>query len=231
VAEGVKKSDPELFDKVKAGAVPLRGAVKEVERKEGRPAKRTKARAAPEPTTTEPESPLQPQAASEPPQVHADDVEPTNAPDGDVEPAGRIDLPGFEAIEHADQVQQRAQFARLCSSLVALPLPTQFIARHDGKLDPEHLEPARAAHQWLTAVVSNLEPEPQAAVTWTLDGFLHKRVQVSDLMERHGVEIAELLANRISPGPDIAIVRAALAHLGELDRRFGVLEYGAGREG
>ena len=39
-------------------------------------------------------------------------------------------------------------------------------------------------------------------------------------MERHGTEIAELLANRISPGPDIAIVRAALAHLGELDREF-----------
>ena len=81
--------------------------------------------------------------------------------------------------------------------------------------------------------MTNLEPdpEPRTAVTWTLDGFLHKLVQVNGLIERHGDEIAELLANRISPGPDIAIVREALAHLGELDRKFGVLECGAGREG
>ena len=44
------------------------------------------------------------------------------------------------------------------------------------------------------------------------------------------VPLTWVLANRISPGPDIAIVRAALAYLGELDRRFGVLECGAGKE-
>jgi hypothetical protein len=47
-------------------------------------------------------------------------------------------------------------------------------------------------------------------------------------MERHGVEIGELLANRISPGPDIAIVRAALANLSEVDRDFTEREH-AGR--
>jgi hypothetical protein len=48
-------------------------------------------------------------------------------------------------------------------------------------------------------------------------------------MERHGAEIAELLANRISPGPDIAIVRATLAHLGEVEREFVEQERVAGR--
>jgi hypothetical protein len=65
------------------------------------------------------------------------------------------------------------------------------------------------------------------AVTCTLDGFLHKLVQVNAQMERHGVEITELLANRVSPDPDIAIVRAALAHLGGLDRQFVELERAA----
>ena len=145
-------------------------------------------------------------------------------------PAAEIGLPGFEAIENADQVRQREQFARLCTGLAALPLHGQFFARHHGMLAADHIEPARAAHQWLTTFRAKLEPEPPPpAVKWSLDGFLHRLVQANTLMERHGVEIAELLANRISPGPDIAIVRAALALLGEPDRAFGVLECGAGR--
>ena len=34
VAEGVKEADPDLFEQVRSGAVPLRGAVKEIERRE-----------------------------------------------------------------------------------------------------------------------------------------------------------------------------------------------------
>jgi len=57
-------------------------------------------------------------------------------------------------------------------------------------------------------------------VTWTLDGFLHRLLQVDSTMEHHGAEIAELLANRIWPDPDIAIVRSAPTHLHEVERLF-----------
>ena len=133
----------------------------------------------------------------------------------------------FDRIENADQVQQREQFARFCTGIAAMPLPGQFLARHDGKLGPDHLEPARAAHQWLTAFLTAVsEPQPKPLVTWTLDGFLHRLVLVNSTMEQHGTEIAELLANRIYPDPDIAIVRSALAHLHEVDREFSDRERG-----
>jgi hypothetical protein len=172
-----------------------------------------------------------PQAATEPPEVRAENAETTNGPGGNGESAERVARPDFDRIENTDQVQQREQFARFCTGLAVMPLPGQFLARHNGKLDPDHIEPARAAHQCLTAfLTAQSEPQPKPVVTWTLDGFLHKLVQVNTLMERHGVEIAELLANRISPGPDIAIVRAVLAHLSELDREFIERERVAKRE-
>jgi hypothetical protein len=225
-AKAIKEKAPDVADRLRAGKGSVHGAAKEVERRNGKPAVRSKARAAtpPDASPTEPELASQPPATSPPPEVHAEDAGTPNATSGEGEPPRWIARADFEAIENADQGRQREQFARLCTSLTALPLPTQFVERHDGKLDAEHIEPARAAHQWLNAFLSTLEPEPRTPATWTLDGFLHKLVQVNGLMERHGDEIAELLANRISPGPDIAIVRVALAHLGEL-------ECGAGREG
>ena len=68
-----------------------------------------------------------------------------------------INPPDFDPVENADQVRQRGEFTRLCTDLAALPPPAQFLARHDGKLRPSHLEPARAALAWLTAFVAELE--------------------------------------------------------------------------
>jgi hypothetical protein len=48
VAEGVKKADPKLFEQVHAGAVPLRGAVKEIEHREAEEVRATLDRIDPE---------------------------------------------------------------------------------------------------------------------------------------------------------------------------------------
>ena len=117
VAEGVKKADPELFEKVRAGVVPLRGAVKEVERRELAPIIKA--------------------------QVERDRAELKALAD-------EINPPDFDPVENADQVRQRGEFTRLCTDLAKLPPPGQFISRHDGKLRPSHIEPARAALAWLT---------------------------------------------------------------------------------
>ena len=62
-------------------------------------------------------------------------------------------------------------------------------------------------------------------MTWTLDGFLNRLVQVNTTVERYGAgEIADLLMARILPDPDVAIVRSALVHLGELDQELAARE-------
>jgi len=71
--------------------------------------------------------------------------------------ADEINPPGFDPVENADQVRQRGEFSRLCRDLAALPHPAQFIARHDGMLRPDHIEPARAALAWLTEFVTEWE--------------------------------------------------------------------------
>ena len=71
--------------------------------------------------------------------------------------ADEFNPPDFDPIEKADQVRQRGEFARLCTELAALPAPARFLARHEGKLRPSHLEPARAALAWLTAFAAELE--------------------------------------------------------------------------
>jgi len=71
--------------------------------------------------------------------------------------ADEINPPGFDPVENADQVRQRGEFSRLCRDLAALPRPAQFIARHDGMLRPDHIEPARAALAWLTEFVTEWE--------------------------------------------------------------------------
>jgi hypothetical protein len=124
VAQGVKKADPELFEKVHAGVVPLRGAVKEIERRELAPIIKA--------------------------QVERDRRE--------LQPlADEINPPDFDPVENADQVRQRGEFTRLCRDLAALPPPAQLIARHDGKLRPDHIEPARAALAWLTEFFAEWE--------------------------------------------------------------------------
>jgi hypothetical protein len=64
--------------------------------------------------------------------------------------ADEINPPDFDPVENADQVRQRGEFTRLCRDLAALPAPAQVIARHEGKLRSDHIEPARAALAWLT---------------------------------------------------------------------------------
>jgi len=72
--------------------------------------------------------------------------------------ADEINPPGSDPVENADPVRQRGELTRLCTDLAALPPPAQFIARHDGMLRSSHLEPARAAHEWLTAFLAEWEP-------------------------------------------------------------------------
>jgi hypothetical protein len=71
--------------------------------------------------------------------------------------ADEINPPDFDPVENADQVRQRGEFTRLCRDLAALPPPAQLIARHDGKLRPDHIEPARAALAWLTEFFAEWE--------------------------------------------------------------------------
>ena len=123
-AERVKEADPELFEKVRTGVVPLRGAVKEVERRELAPIIKA--------------------------QVERDRAELKALAD-------EINPPDFDPVENADQVRQRGEFTRLCADLAKLPAPTQFITRHDGKLRPSHVEPARVALAWLTEFVAEWE--------------------------------------------------------------------------
>jgi len=115
-AERVKEADPALFAQVRTGAVPLRGAVKEIERRELAPIIKA--------------------------QVERDRAEPKALAD-------EINPPDFDPVENADQVRQRGEFTRLCTDLAALPPPARFLARHDGKLRPSHIGPARAALAWL----------------------------------------------------------------------------------
>ena len=124
VAEGVKKADPKLFEQVRTGAVPLRGAVKEIERRELAPIIKA--------------------------QVERDRAELKALAD-------EINPPDFDPVENADQVRQRGEFTRLCTDLAKLPPPAQLIARHDGKLRPDHIEPARAALAWLTEFIREWE--------------------------------------------------------------------------
>ncbi len=126
-AERVKDADPELFEQVRAGTVPLRGAVKEVQRRELAPIIKA--------------------------QVERDRHELQ-------ELADEINLPDFDPVENADQVRQRGELTRLCRDLAALPPPAQLIARHDGKLRDDHIEPARAALAWLTAFFAEWEAQP-----------------------------------------------------------------------
>ncbi len=81
VAQGVKKADPELFEKVRTGAVPLRGAVKEVQQREEKPvsarAPRGARRSPAQPATANPPD------ASDLPEVRPAAVEPTNVATGD----------------------------------------------------------------------------------------------------------------------------------------------------
>ncbi len=116
-AERVKEADPEQFEQVRAGTIPLRGAVKEVQRREMAPIIK---------------APVERDRREL--QALADEINP----------------PDFDPVENADQVRQRGEFTRLCTDLAALPSPAQFISRHDGKLRPDHIEPARAALAWLT---------------------------------------------------------------------------------
>jgi ParB-like nuclease domain len=161
-AERVKEADPELFEKVRTGAVPLRGAAKEVERGQGVVGKRAKPRAAssPESGIPESESSSRPLATSPPVEVRAEDVAKPHVADS-----------------------------------ASVPAP---------------------------------QPQPANAVAWTLDGFLNRLVQVNATVERYSAaEIADLLMARVLPDPDLAIVRSALAHLGELDREIAARERAA----
>jgi ParB-like nuclease domain len=123
-AERVKDADRALFEQVRAGVVPLRGAVKEVERREMAPIIKA--------------------------QVERDRRELQALAD-------EINPPDFDPIENADQVRQRGEFTRLCRDLAALPPPAQLIARHEGKLRPDHIEPARTALAWLTEFFAEWE--------------------------------------------------------------------------
>ena len=123
-AERVKDADPELFEKVRAGSVPLRGAVKEVERRELAPI-------------------IKAQAERDRAELKA--------------LADEINPPDFDPVENADQVRQRGELTRLCTDLANLPPPAQFLARHEGKLRADHIEPARAAMAWLTEFFAELE--------------------------------------------------------------------------
>jgi hypothetical protein len=114
----------ERATKVRAGTVPLRGAVKEVERRELAPVIKA--------------------------QVERDRAELKAL-------AEEINPPDFDPVENADQVRQRGEFTRLCTDLAKLPPPAQFMARHDGKLRPTHVEPERAALAWLTEFVAAWE--------------------------------------------------------------------------
>jgi hypothetical protein len=107
--------------------VPLRGAVKEVQRREMAPIIKA--------------------------QVERDRRELQ-------ELADEINPPGFDPVENADQVRQRGEFTRLCTDLAALPPPAQLIARHNGKLRADHIEPARAALAWLTEFFAEWEARP-----------------------------------------------------------------------
>jgi hypothetical protein len=69
----------------------------------------------------------------------------------ELEALGReINPPDFDPVENNDAVRQRGEFAHLCRDLAALPPPSQFLARHRGKLRPSHIEPATAALEWLS---------------------------------------------------------------------------------
>lgn len=67
----------------------------------------------------------------------------------------RVNPPGFDAGENAEQARQRGEFRRLCRDLAAFPPPAQFIANHSGEngygaLEEAHVEAAREAHLWLS---------------------------------------------------------------------------------
>jgi hypothetical protein len=80
--------------------------------------------------------------------------------------ADEINPPDFDPIENADQVRQRGEFTGLCTDMAKVPPPARFIARHDGKLRPDHVEPARAALAWLIEFIREWEarrgPSPRA---------------------------------------------------------------------
>ncbi len=123
-AKTLAEKAPDLADRLRAGAMSVHAAAKEVQRRELAPIINA-----------------QVERDRRELQALADEIKP----------------PGFDPVENADQVRQRGEFTRLCRDLAALPPPAQFIARHDGKLRPDHFEPARAALAWLTEFIREWE--------------------------------------------------------------------------
>ena len=67
-------------------------------------------------------------------------------------------------------------------------------------------------------------------VTRMADGIISRLAHVNaTLGQRGAAAIAEVLASRIAPDNDIAIVSSAAAHLGELERELSRRERAEGR--
>jgi hypothetical protein len=82
------------------------------------------------------------------------------------------------------------------------------------------------ARRWCDAQ-RELVPQWKAEneVTRMLDGIISRLAHVNTILSRHGTaEIAELLAGRLMPDNDIAIVRAAATHLNDLAREMAARE-------